>query len=57
MLKSLETDEAFGSIHNVDITKMKSYVSKDCIVKTIVGYGIMFLSVSIDTNSSTKKWR
>ena len=54
MLKFLETDEAFGSIHHIVITKMKSYVSKDCIVKTIVGHGIMFLSVSIDRNSSIK---
>ena len=35
-----EGDKAFGSIHESIMTKIKRFLSKDWIVKTIVEYGI-----------------
>ena len=46
-------DEAFKSMHQSIITKIKKNLSKDWIIVTIENTMLMFLSVSI----STEKWR
>ena len=52
-----DIDKAFRSIHDSIVRKIKKFVSRNCIVKIIVGHDIKILSVTLNENNSIEKWR
>ena len=52
-----DIDKAFRSMHDSIMRKIKNFVSRNCIVKIIVGHDIKILSVTLNKNNSIEKWR